>query len=97
MKKRIRFQFEGNIHTVDVERSGDLLTLEREGRTYTVTLLPEEGSASPRRPVPAAKKAPAGQAAARAGDTAPAAGTVAEILAQAGEKVDINQLLLRVK
>ena len=68
-----------------------------------MTLLPEEGSASPRRPAastavtePAAKKAPAGQAAAPAGDTAPAAGTVAEILAQAGEKVDTNQLL-RVK
>ncbi len=42
MKKRIRFQFEGNTYIVDVEREGNILTLEREGAVYQVTLLPEE-------------------------------------------------------
>jgi len=42
MKKRIRFQFEGNTYVVDVEREGNTLTLEREGEVYRVTLLPEE-------------------------------------------------------
>ncbi|MCD6122300.1 MAG: hypothetical protein J7K04_10735 [Spirochaetales bacterium] len=42
MRKRIRFQFEGNTYVVDVEREGNTLTLEREGEVYKVMLLPEE-------------------------------------------------------
>ncbi len=45
MKKQIRFQFKGTLHTVDVERDGNQLTLESSGVTYQVTLLPEEGAA----------------------------------------------------
>ena len=43
MKKQIRFQYEGTAYTVDVERDGNELTLESSGKTYQVTLLPEEG------------------------------------------------------
>ncbi len=42
MKKRIKFQFEGKVYTVDVEREGNNIVVEREGETYTVTLMPEE-------------------------------------------------------
>ena len=42
MKKTIRFQFEGKKYTVEVEREGNELIIEREGETYRVTLLPEE-------------------------------------------------------
>ncbi len=42
MKKRIKFQFEGKVYTVDVEREGNTIIVEREGESYTVTLLPEE-------------------------------------------------------
>ena len=44
MKKQIRFKFKGTLHTVDVERDGNELTLESSGETYQVTLLPEEGA-----------------------------------------------------
>ena len=52
MKKRIRFQFEGNTYIVDVEREGNILTLERGGAVYQVTLLPEE-----KRQIPAGRQA----------------------------------------
>ncbi len=42
MKKRIKFQFEGKVYTVDIEREGNNIIVEREGESYTVTLLPEE-------------------------------------------------------
>ena len=42
MKKRIKFQFEGKVYTVDIEREGNSIIVEREGESYTVTLLPEE-------------------------------------------------------
>jgi len=42
MKRRIKFQFNEKIYNVDVERHGNEITVEREGKSYTVTLLPEK-------------------------------------------------------
>ena len=42
MKKRIRFEFEGKIYAVDVEKQGDRIIVNREGESFSVTLLPEE-------------------------------------------------------
>ena len=48
MKRKIRFQLEGETYEVQVEADGDQLTIEREGEQFTVTLLPE-ARARPRR------------------------------------------------
>ncbi len=42
MKKRFRFEFECNIYTVDVERNGNEIIVDWKGKSYSVTLLPEE-------------------------------------------------------
>jgi len=63
MKKQIRFQFKGTLHTVDVERDGNELTLESSGVTYQVTLLPEEGAAKKPSAAKAKKSRPAPMAA----------------------------------
>ena len=47
MKKRIRFQFEGQTYEVEVERRGDQLTVQREGERYVVDLLPEQEPSAP--------------------------------------------------
>ncbi len=80
MKKQIRFQFKGTTYTVDVERDGNELTLESSGKTYQVTLLPEEGAAKKpaaakaekSRPTPVTVVTKSAPAAAPAAPTAPA-------------------------
>jgi biotin carboxyl carrier protein len=42
MKRKVRFELEGKIYEVGVERTGDRLTLTHEGKRYTVSLLPED-------------------------------------------------------
>jgi biotin carboxyl carrier protein len=69
MKRTIRFRFEGRDYTVEVERSGDLLSVSRGEEHYTVQLLPEqdagetagaaEAAAAAGAPLPAAPAAPA--------------------------------------
>ena len=62
VKRTIRFQLDGQIYEVEIERYGDRLTVTREGESYTVNLL---GPAAA--PVgPASGPAPAPQAAAPA-------------------------------
>ena len=39
MKRTIRFQLDGQIYEVEIERDGDRLTVTREGESYTVNLL----------------------------------------------------------
>ena len=46
MKKRIHFQFKGKTYTVDVERHGNELIIEKDGEIYHVNLLPEEDTQS---------------------------------------------------
>jgi biotin carboxyl carrier protein len=64
MKRTIRFRFEGRDYTVEVERSGDLLSVSRGEEHYTVQLLPEQD---------AGETAGAAEAAAAAGAPVPAA------------------------
>jgi biotin carboxyl carrier protein len=39
VKRTIRFQLDGQIYEVEIERDGDRLTVTREGESYTVNLL----------------------------------------------------------
>ncbi len=70
MKRTIRFRFEGQDYEVEVERSGDLLSVSRGEERYTVQLLPEQdsaevsgGAAAAGEPVPASPAMPAPSAA----------------------------------
>jgi len=69
MKRVIRFQMEGKTYEVQVDRSGDELTVEGEGQSYRVSLLGEEGGG----PVPAAPRASQPAATVRTEAAAPAA------------------------
>jgi len=44
MKKRISFQFEGKTYTVDVERHGKELLIEKGGKVYHVNLLEKKNT-----------------------------------------------------
>ena len=65
MKQQVTFQYEGHSYTVEVERRGDTLMIESEGRSYEVTL---SGAARP-----VAGPAPAAVAAASPGGASPVA------------------------
>jgi biotin carboxyl carrier protein len=61
VKRTIRFLLDGVTYQVEVERTGDQLTVSREGERYTVSLL--EGPPGPAaRPVRSADPAPAAEA-----------------------------------
>ncbi len=42
MKKMVRFELQGRVYEVGVERTGDRLTLTHEGERYTISLLPDD-------------------------------------------------------
>ena len=42
MPRKIRFEWEGKIYEVGVERAGDRLTLIHEGKRHVITLLPQQ-------------------------------------------------------
>ena len=44
MKRKVRFELEGKIYEIGVERTGNRLTLTHEGKRYVVSLLPEEAA-----------------------------------------------------
>ncbi len=103
MKKNIKFELAGKKYSVDVERQGDSLTIENEGKTVTVNLLEGERKAPKPRPqaAPAAPSAApvaapsAAPAAAGSGDiVAPMTGTIKEIKVSKGDKVSENQLVV---
>ena len=108
MKKNIKFELAGKKYSVDVERQGDSLVIENEGKTVTVNLLEGERKAAKPRPAPAspAQSAPAYTAPAAsssgssagpagAGDVvAPMTGTIKEIKVAKGDKVSADQLVL---
>ncbi|TVQ36644.1 MAG: acetyl-CoA carboxylase biotin carboxyl carrier protein subunit [Spirochaetaceae bacterium] len=77
MKKRIRMKYEGQEFSVTAERSGDTIVIERDGRTYSVQIVPDESVPKRTR---AAGAGPAGSAAAR---SASGAGTAASAPAAA--------------
>jgi len=59
MKRKVRFELEGKIYEVAVERTGDRLTLTHEGKRYVVSLLPEEAAPRVSPPRSAAQTRPA--------------------------------------
>jgi len=77
MPKTIRFEWEGKLYEVGVERAGDRLTLTRGENRYVVTLLPERSPSgiSPSAPPVSAQVSPAAGSRA-AGGQAPATGSV---------------------
>ena len=104
MKKNIKFELAGKKYSVDVERQGDSLTIENEGKTITVNLLEGERKAPKPRPQVAAAAAPAAPSApapsavtptAGSGDVvAPMTGTIKEIKVSKGDKVSESQLVV---
>jgi len=44
MKKKIRFQFDNKVYTVNIEQVGNELIIENEGAIYHVSLIPEAGN-----------------------------------------------------
>ncbi|UCF97769.1 MAG: hypothetical protein JSV89_21780 [Spirochaetaceae bacterium] len=42
MQKKVRFELEGKVYDVGIERTGDRLTLTHQGKSYVVRLLPDE-------------------------------------------------------
>lgn len=102
MKKNIKFELAGKKYSVDVERQGDSLTIENEGKKVTVNLLEGERKAPKPRPQ-AAQAAPAAPAAAPSaavavagsGDiVAPMTGTIKQIKVSKGDKVNVDQLVI---
>ena len=51
MKKKIRFQFDNKLYTVNIEQIGNELIIENEGAIYHVSLIPESREKT-RRQVP---------------------------------------------
>jgi biotin carboxyl carrier protein len=110
MKKTIRFQFEGDTYTVDVEKKGNDITVEKEGEIFRVTLLPEERAQTvPAAPAPAAAPAaaaaprpaprpapatPAAAAPAAGALLAPMTGVIKEVRVSDGQQVTAGQVVL---
>ena len=107
MKKNIKFELDGKKFSVDVERDGDVLKIERDGESILVNLL--ESSKPKQRPqaapvaatpAPAAAATPAPAAApvaptAGAGDIiAPMTGIIKQIKVSKGDVVKENQLVI---
>ncbi|MDX9799797.1 MAG: biotin/lipoyl-containing protein [Spirochaetia bacterium] len=104
MKKNLKFELAGKKYSVDVERQGDSLVIENEGKTVTVNLLEGEKKAARPKPRPAAASpvaaapAPAPAAASASGSAgdikAPMTGTIKEIKVSKGDKVEADQLVV---
>ena len=99
MKKNIKFELAGKKYSVDVERQGDVLTIENEGKTVTVNLLEGERKIPKPRPqaAQAASQTPVSPPvpAAGTGDiVAPMTGTIKDIKVSKGDTVNENQLVV---
>ncbi|MCL2481559.1 MAG: acetyl-CoA carboxylase biotin carboxyl carrier protein subunit [Spirochaetaceae bacterium] len=79
MKKNIKFELDGKKFSVDVERDGDVLKIERDGESILVNLL--ESSKPKQRP----QAAPVAAAPVQAPTAAPAAPAAATPIAGAGD------------
>jgi biotin carboxyl carrier protein len=99
VKRTIRFQLDGVTYQVEVERSGDQLTVSREGERYTVSLVdstkpveaqPAAQAAFAPHPPQAAKPSQDGPGLLRA----PMTGLVKEVKVAAGSRVARGEVVL---
>ena len=111
MKKQIRMKYQGQEFSVTAERSGDSIVIERDGKSYSVQIVPEQpeapGSAAAPAPAPAAvppagggdsgAKADGGGAAAAGAITAPMTGTIKEILVSVGDAVSEGETVMMME
>jgi biotin carboxyl carrier protein len=92
MPRTIRFEWEGKVYEVGVERAGDRLTLIRGDKRYVVTLLPE--SSEPRvSPPSVSTQAPpvaVPQASAAQASVSPSAPTTPSAAAPAAAAAELN-------
>ena len=97
MKRQIKIEFEGNTFSIEAERKANTLIITRDGKDYSVRIIPEE-TVAPKRmaanqvsaPIVAAEvpgKVPGGI-------NAPMTGLVKEILVKAGAMVKAGQLVV---
>jgi biotin carboxyl carrier protein len=76
MPRTIRFEWEGKVYEVGVERAGDRLTLMHGEKRYTVTLLPAQSAGSEKTATPPQVSTLTRSAAASAAAVAPLAAAV---------------------
>ncbi len=104
MKKTIKMKIDGREVTVEAERTGNLLTVQRDDERYEVELVQEKAAAAKpvAKPRPAASpvtaapvSAPAPVASGGAGTVpAPMTGTTKELLVSVGDAVTSGQQIL---
>jgi oxaloacetate decarboxylase alpha subunit len=97
MKRKVRFELEGKIYEVGVERTGDRLTLTHEGKRYIVSLLPEEIAAKvspPQTTSTPPSSAPTAELNSTGALHAPMAGVIKEIKVGPGHNVEEGQVVL---
>jgi biotin carboxyl carrier protein len=100
MKKIVRFELEGKIFEVAVERTGDRLTLTFEGKRYTVSLLPEEAAppvSPPRSPAKTHSAAATPQVSSPTSRPMPAAAPKAEIDSKGVLKAPMTGVIKEIK
>ena len=104
MKKEIKFEFQGKNYNIQVERSGNVLSIDNEGKSFQVSLAEEVRAAAPRPAAPAARQAAPAPAAAptaaapsaggAASEKAAITGTIKEIKVAQGAAVNSGDLLI---
>jgi len=99
MLKKIKMEFNGEIFNVEAERKGETISISRDGKNYSVRIIPEEVIAT--KPAAKAKTvhvSPVKDSVAPkhvAGSiTAPMTGLVKDILVQTGAKVKARQIVM---
>ena len=111
MRKQIRMKYQGQEFSVTAERSGDSIVIERDGRSYSVEIVPEQpaapGTAAAPAPAPATgtpagggdsgAKAGGGGGAAAGAVSAPMTGTIKEILVSVGDAVSEGQTVMMME
>jgi biotin carboxyl carrier protein len=91
MPKTIRFEWEGRVYDVQVERAGDRLTLMHGQKRYTVTLLPDRSESTlPRVSAQASSVVPSADAVAPTAAAAPASSTAAAAASTAAPMAQLD-------
>ena len=96
MPRTIRFQWEGRLYEVGVERNGDRLTLTQGEKRYVVTLLPEQSKPSVASP-PVSTQTPSTAAQAAAPTAAAVAGPSAQLDAAGALHAPMTGVIKEIK